>query len=86
MLKAMSGALVVLGLTACASSERLMDAGVRPAERPDCLVGGESSAAERAGGVRSLRDRRCHPDGELNWTVGPSKKAAMDVDFKKKND
>ncbi len=86
MLKQLCGALVVLGLSACASSERLMDAGVRPADRADCLVGGERADARHEGGVPSARSRRCNPDDSLNWTIGQPRKDAMDVDFRKKHD
>ena len=73
-------------LSACASNaDRLMDAQVRPGEHADCLVGGERTDVERAGGARSMRDRRCNPEGELSWG-SDSRKGSMDVDFKKKHD
>ncbi|SBV36413.1 conserved exported hypothetical protein [uncultured Stenotrophomonas sp.] len=86
MLKHVCAAMVMLGLSACASSDRLMDADVRPADRADCLVGNDRLDAERASGARSLRDKRCNPDDSLNWTIGQPRKDAMEVDFKKKHD
>ncbi|MGB3394515.1 MAG: hypothetical protein WA956_02195 [Stenotrophomonas sp.] len=86
MLKHLCAALAVLALSACASSERLMDASVRPADRADCQVGNDHSDAERNSGARSMRDKRCNPDDGLNWTIGQSRKDAMEVDFKKKHD
>ncbi|MBN8790928.1 MAG: hypothetical protein J0I01_01690 [Stenotrophomonas nitritireducens] len=78
--------MAVLALSACASSERLMDASVRPSDRADCLVGNERADARDKNAVPSMRSRRCNPDDSLNWTVGQSRKDAMEVDFKKKND
>lgn len=86
MLKQLCGVMAVLALSACTGSERLMDAGVRPADRADCLVGNDRLDTGRASGVRSLRDKRCNPDDGLNWTFGQTRKEAMDVDFKKKHD
>lgn len=86
MLKQLCGAMAVLALSACANSERLMDASVRPSDRADCLVGNERADASDKNAVPSMRSRRCNPDDSLNWTVGQSRKDAMEVDFKKKND
>ncbi|HBK47357.1 MAG TPA: hypothetical protein DDZ67_13175 [Xanthomonadaceae bacterium] len=78
--------VAVLALSACAGSERLMDAGVRPTDHADCLVGNDPHDSERSSGVRSLRDRRCDPDDRLNWTVGQSRKDSMDVDFRNEHE
>ncbi len=86
MLKRMGVVVAVLALSACTSSERLMDAGVRPSDRADCLVGNDPLDTERNSGVRSLRNKRCDPDDSLNWTLGQSRKDSMEVDFKKKHE
>jgi hypothetical protein len=86
MLKQLCGAVVVLALSACANSERLMDASVRPSDHADCLVGRERGEPVGKGASPSMRSRRCNPDDSLNWTIGTSRKDAMEVDFKKKHD
>ena len=57
MLKQLCGAVVVLALSACANSERLMDASVRPSDHADCLVGRDRGEPVGKGASPSMRSR-----------------------------
>lgn len=85
MLKQLCGLVAVLALSACANSERLMDANVRPSDHADCLVGTERGEPLAKGVSPAMRSRRCNPD-DLNWSSDQSRKDAMEVDFKKMHD
>ncbi|MGX9719505.1 hypothetical protein [Stenotrophomonas acidaminiphila] len=86
MLKQLCGVVAVLALSGCANSERLMDASVRPSDHADCLVGNTRADAQDKNATPSMRSRRCNPDDSLNWTIGQSRRDAMEVDFTKKHD
>ncbi|MGE8219684.1 MAG: hypothetical protein ACN6OU_08020 [Stenotrophomonas acidaminiphila] len=86
MRRQLCGAMAVLALSGCANSERLMDAGVRPSDHADCLVGAGPAEPVPRGAAPSMRSRRCNPDEGLNWTIGSSRSETVDVDFKKKHD
>ena len=77
-------ALAIIGVSGCASSERLMDAGVRPADRAECLVGNDEIDVERKASTRSSRHQRCHPEQSLKWSSERSGDKPMEVDFRKK--
>lgn len=85
--------IMAMGLSACASSDRLMDANVRSSDHADCLVGNDQllerdskDRRDTSSGVRTLRAKRCTPDQGVGWSSDSSRKEPMNVDFKKKND
>ena len=84
MIKSMAMMLMLVGLSACASHDRLMDAQVRPSDLAECTVGDDDTAIKDPEMVRSPRDRRCRPDEGLKWSSGQSRGTPMDVDFRKK--
>ena len=77
--------VAVLALSGCASQDRMMDAGVRPGDRADCLVGNDP-LDDGSKGMRSARHERCQPDRALKWSSEQSRGQPMEVDFRKKND
>ncbi len=85
MVSRMGVVVAMLALSACASQDRLMDAGVRPADRPDCLVGNDP-LDDGSKGTRSARHERCNPERSLKWSSEQSRDKPMEMDFRKKND
>lgn len=92
-MRVMLVSILAVGLSACTSSDRLMDANVRPSDHADCLVGNdqllERDTKERrdtGSGVRTLRAKRCTPEQVEGLSSDSSKTEPMNVNFKKKND
>lgn len=84
MIRKLAGLALLLGVSACSSDERLMDAQVRPSDRAECVVGNDEIDVERSASHRSLRHERCNPDASLKWSNGQSRDKPMEVDFRKK--
>lgn len=63
--------LCSLALAACASDARLMDAGVRPTDQPECALASSRPDARQDRVTRASDPRmRCTPDESLRFSVG----------------
>jgi hypothetical protein len=92
-MRVMTVSILAVGLSACASSDRLMDANVRSSDHADCLVGNDQllerdthDRRDNSGAGSTLRSKRCNPEQGIRWSSDDSTKEPMNVDFKKKND
>ena len=62
---------MTIGLAACAGDPwRDGDAGLRPADRPECQVSSSTDGLPHDGAGSSASRERCNPGESLKWTPG----------------